>query len=126
MALEVLVAGFPPFLKKKWYRTAAPIATMKNARMLMTTAKMPSPTRAEPSPGRFAVAGLLAAQTDDNGQGDDAQNVVDDGCTQNGVSGTGVQRPSSFRVSTVMLTEVAVRTTPMKIFCQNRDAISGS
>ena len=59
VALEVLVAGFPPFFKEEVYRTAAPIATMKNARMLMTTAKMPSPTKAERESGRFASPDFL-------------------------------------------------------------------
>ena len=63
-------------------------------------------------------AGICHTRND--GKGDNAQHVVDDRSSQNGISRTVLSFPSSFRVSTVMLTEVAVSMTPINIFCKKR------
>ena len=98
MAAQVFVAGFTPFFEEEVIQHSSADGNDEECQDVDDYGKdaVACQQRAE---GLFclAVAGLLSAQADDNGEGDDAQDIVNDGCTQDGVSGTGIQCAQLFQ-----------------------------
>ena len=89
---EVLVAGFPPLFKEEVVQYSG---TDRHNEERQNVDDNSEYTVVDQQCAQClfaaAVAGLLAAQTDNNSQSDNAQNVIDYGSTQNGIAGTGVQ-----------------------------------
>ena len=88
---EVFVAGFPPLLKEEVVQYSG---TDRHNEERQNVDDNSEYTVVDQQCAQClfaaAVAGLLAAQTDNDSQSDNAQNVIDYGSTQNGIAGTGV------------------------------------